>query len=132
MRCRSESRRVAPVTIADEGDIGAFSVSPTGDVAAVFSRPDVPAQIVGFRVVVADARKTLLLSGTGDLIEPDDGVIAVLGDLGFDGVHGLSEAFNQLFALTDQGEILLVDDATGQATLLHETGISFSGAASRR
>jgi dipeptidyl aminopeptidase/acylaminoacyl peptidase len=44
-----ESRRVAPVTSADEGDIGAFSVSPTGDVAAVFSRPDVPAQIVGFR-----------------------------------------------------------------------------------
>lgn len=28
-------------------------------------------------LVVADADKTLLLSGTGDLIEPDDGVLAV-------------------------------------------------------
>jgi len=28
-------------------------------------------------LVVADAEKTLLLSGTGDLIEPDDGVLAV-------------------------------------------------------
>jgi ATP-dependent HslUV protease subunit HslV len=28
-------------------------------------------------LVVADARKTLLLSGTGDLIEPDDGVLAI-------------------------------------------------------
>ena len=28
-------------------------------------------------LIVADARKTLLLSGTGDLIEPEDGVIAV-------------------------------------------------------
>lgn len=28
-------------------------------------------------LIVADARKTLLLSGTGDLIEPDDGVLAI-------------------------------------------------------
>jgi len=28
-------------------------------------------------LVVADARKTFLLSGTGDLIEPDDGVLAI-------------------------------------------------------
>ncbi len=28
-------------------------------------------------LVVADAKKTLLLSGTGDLIEPDDGVLAI-------------------------------------------------------
>jgi ATP-dependent HslUV protease subunit HslV len=28
-------------------------------------------------LVVADARRTFLLSGTGDLIEPDDGVLAV-------------------------------------------------------
>jgi ATP-dependent HslUV protease subunit HslV len=28
-------------------------------------------------LLVADARRTLLLSGTGDLIEPDDGVLAV-------------------------------------------------------
>ena len=28
-------------------------------------------------LVVADARRTLLLSGTGDLIEPDDGVIGI-------------------------------------------------------
>jgi len=28
-------------------------------------------------LIVADRRKTLLLSGTGDLIEPDDGVLAI-------------------------------------------------------
>jgi ATP-dependent HslUV protease subunit HslV len=28
-------------------------------------------------LLVADARRTLLLSGTGDLIEPDDGVLAI-------------------------------------------------------
>jgi len=28
-------------------------------------------------LIVADTRKTLLLSGTGDLIEPDDGVVSV-------------------------------------------------------
>ncbi len=28
-------------------------------------------------LIVADSRKTLLLSGTGDLIEPDDGVVSV-------------------------------------------------------
>ena len=28
-------------------------------------------------MIVADAHKTLLLSGTGDLIEPDDGVVAI-------------------------------------------------------
>ena len=28
-------------------------------------------------LIVADAGKTLLLSGTGDLIEPDDGIVAI-------------------------------------------------------
>jgi ATP-dependent HslUV protease subunit HslV len=28
-------------------------------------------------LIVADATKTLVLSGTGDLIEPDDGVVAI-------------------------------------------------------
>jgi ATP-dependent HslUV protease subunit HslV len=28
-------------------------------------------------LIVADSKKTLLLSGTGDLIEPDDGVVAI-------------------------------------------------------
>jgi ATP-dependent HslUV protease subunit HslV len=28
-------------------------------------------------MIVADAERTLLLSGTGDVIEPDDGVIAI-------------------------------------------------------
>jgi len=39
-------------------------------------------------LVVADAQKTLLLSGTGDLIEPDDGVLAV----GSGGVAAMSAA----------------------------------------
>jgi ATP-dependent HslUV protease subunit HslV len=28
-------------------------------------------------LIVANAEKTMLLSGTGDLIEPDDGVVAI-------------------------------------------------------
>ena len=28
-------------------------------------------------LIVADVKKTLLLSGTGDLIEPDDGVLGI-------------------------------------------------------
>ncbi len=39
-------------------------------------------------LVVADARRTFLLSGTGDLIEPDDGILAV----GSGGVAALAAA----------------------------------------
>ena len=47
-------------------------------------------------LVVADSTKTLLLSGTGDLIEPDDGVVGI----GSGGVPALAAA-RALLAHTD-------------------------------
>lgn len=47
-------------------------------------------------LVVADASKTLLLSGTGDLIEPDDGVVGI----GSGGVAAMAAA-RALLAHTD-------------------------------
>lgn len=47
-------------------------------------------------LVVADSTKTLLLSGTGDLIEPDDGVLAI----GSGGVPAMAAA-RALLARTD-------------------------------
>ena len=55
-------------------------------------------------LIVADAAKTLLLSGTGDLIEPDDGVLAI----GSGGVAAIAAA-RALLAHTDL-------DARGVAT----------------
>lgn len=47
-------------------------------------------------LVVADSKKTLLLSGTGDLIEPDDGVVGI----GSGGVPAMAAA-RALLARTD-------------------------------
>lgn len=49
-------------------------------------------------LVVADARRTFLLSGTGDLIEPDDGVLGI----GSGGVAAVAAA-RALLAHTDLG-----------------------------
>jgi hypothetical protein len=60
------------------------------------------------------------------------GAPIVLGELGYDGVHGLSEAFDLLFAVTASGEVLLVDEGDGSTTLLFDVDIDFTGAASLR
>ena len=54
-------------------------------------------------LIIADARSTFLLSGTGDLIEPDDGIVAV----GSGGPYALAAAR----ALIRHGQL----DATGIA-----------------
>jgi ATP-dependent HslUV protease subunit HslV len=48
-------------------------------------------------LIVADLEKTLLLSGTGDVVEPDDGIIAI----GSGGNYALAAA-RALFAHTDK------------------------------
>lgn len=50
MQVSIESGQVEPVTRIDEGEIGVFDVSATGQVAAVFSRPDLPPNLVGFQI----------------------------------------------------------------------------------
>jgi len=49
-------------------------------------------------LIVADAQKTLLLSGTGDVVEPDDGVTAI----GSGGNYALAAA-RALLSHTDMG-----------------------------
>jgi ATP-dependent HslUV protease subunit HslV len=57
-------------------------------------------------LIVADARKTFLLGGTGDLIEPDDGVLAV----GSGGSAALAAA-RALIAHTDHGAAQVAREA---------------------
>jgi hypothetical protein len=85
----------------------------------------------GYLLVAADDPAD---SGTDVLIEvPWDGPGPILvGSMGFDNVYGLSSAFGLLFGVTHAGEVLLVDETTGAAELLHETDVAFTGAANRR
>ena len=57
-------------------------------------------------LIVADAERTLLLSGTGDLIEPDDGVVAI----GSGGVAAMAAA-RALIAHTDLAPRALVEQS---------------------
>lgn len=57
-------------------------------------------------LVVADARRTFLLSGTGDLIEPDDGVLAVGS-----GAVAATAAARALIAHTDLGAAAVTSEA---------------------
>ena len=57
-------------------------------------------------LIVADAERTLLLSGTGDLIEPDDGVVAI----GSGGVAAMAAA-RALMGHTDLAPRALVEQS---------------------
>jgi len=57
-------------------------------------------------LIVADAERTLLLSGTGDLIEPDDGVVAI----GSGGIAAMAAA-RALIAHTDLAPRALVEQS---------------------
>ena len=57
-------------------------------------------------LIVADAERTLLLSGTGDLIEPDDGVVAI----GCGGIAAMAAA-RALIAHTDLAPRALVEQS---------------------
>lgn len=55
----------------------------------------------------------------------------VVGQTGYDGIWGLTAAWNRLFGLTDAGEVVEIDPTTGATTLIHHyPGLSFFGAAS--
>lgn len=56
----------------------------------------------------------------------------LIGSMGFLEVYGLSSSFDLLFAVTQDGKVLLVDRDTGAAELLFETDVRFTGAANRR
>jgi hypothetical protein len=58
--------------------------------------------------------------------------LEVVGDLGWDGVYGLSSAYGYLFGVTHAGAVLRIDSETGSTELLFETGHSFTGAANVR
>ncbi len=83
--------------------------------------------------------KTLLLvtvvgEGSDRLarVDLETGDVSVLGDTGFSGVMGLASAFDELWGLTGDGGVLRVDENNGEATLVFESDIPFTGAASRR
>lgn len=61
-------------------------------------------------MIVADRRKTLLLSGTGDLIEPDDGILAIGS-----GSVAASAAARALMAHTELDPRAIATEAMGVA-----------------
>ncbi|MFZ9887934.1 MAG: hypothetical protein ACO3JL_10570 [Myxococcota bacterium] len=69
----------------------------------------------------------ILIQLPWDSLEP-----IVIGAFGYDGVFGLSEAFGELFGVTEDGKVLLIDSDTGAAELLFDTDLIFTGAASDR
>ena len=54
-----------------------------------------------------------------------------VGMTGHDSIWGLTAAWNRIFGLTGAGEVVEIDAATGQTTLIHQyPGLAFYGAAS--
>jgi hypothetical protein len=82
-------------------------------------------------------RLLLTVVGTGGdrltVVDLQTREVSVVGDLGFVGVMGLSSAFGELFGVTGTGEVLRIDDETGDTELLFTTpDVRFTGASSRR
>jgi hypothetical protein len=65
------------------------------------------------------------------LVEVDaaTGATTTRGAMGFSKVFGLSASFGFLFGVTQAGEVIEVDPATGTSTLLFDTDNFFNGAA---
>jgi hypothetical protein len=54
-----------------------------------------------------------------------------IGVMGFQGVYGLTAAWGHLFGLTEGGQLIEINESTGEAELLHEfPGMRWFGAAS--
>ncbi|MCB9133984.1 MAG: PD40 domain-containing protein [Anaerolineales bacterium] len=63
-------------------------------------------------------------------IDPNSGEVIVIGDLGFDDVNALAVSQNgTIYGATVSGQLITIDDITGQGTLvgLYGTGLSSSG-----
>ncbi len=65
------------------------------------------------------------------LIDGHTGRAQTVGPIGYRAVYGLTAAWGKMYGLTDSGQLIDIDVATGQGTLVHTfSGISFYGAAS--
>jgi hypothetical protein len=62
-------------------------------------------------------------------INTTTGATTTRGSIGFSRVFGLSDSFGFLFGVTQAGEVIELDAATGQGTLLFDTDVFFNGAA---
>ncbi len=87
---------------------------------------------------VVNKRDTLFMTSKHDG-QPDklvqvsrtDGQGTAIGEVGFDNVFALTAAWGTLYGLTNDGELIEIDQNTGAGTLVHTfSGISFWGAAS--
>ena len=64
-------------------------------------------------------------------VDADSGEAESVGETGFGGLWGLTAAYGYIFAFSSAGEIILLDERTGEGTLVHTiSGVSFYGAAS--
>lgn len=65
------------------------------------------------------------------IINAETGVATNVGDTGYPNIYGLTAAWGFLFGLTDQGQVIQIDEGTGAAELVHTfTGRRWYGAAS--
>ncbi len=59
------------------------------------------------------------------------GGATVVNQTNYDGIWGLTAAWNRVFGLTDLGQVIEIDPFTAETTLIHQyQGLSFYGAAS--
>lgn len=64
-------------------------------------------------------------------INGDNGASTIVGSTSYDGIWGLTAAYSRVFGLTSEGNVIEIDVATGETTLLVSfPELSFYGAAS--
>jgi hypothetical protein len=86
--------------------------------------------------VVTKGNSLLMTSShtdTDSLIRLDGntGMGTLRGDTGVDAIWGLTSAYGVLYGLTSSGRLVIIDETTGAATIIHTfDGLSFYGAAS--
>lgn len=64
------------------------------------------------------------------LVDVESGEPTVIGEIGHNGVYGLTSAWNKLFGLTVGGQLLSIDLGTGAGEALHQFPTQWYGAAS--
>lgn len=64
-------------------------------------------------------------------IDGETGAATIVGQTGYDGIWGLTAAYNRVFGLTDQGHVIEINVGDGSTSLIHHyQQLSFYGAAS--
>lgn len=87
---------------------------------------------------VVNKRDTLFMTSKQDgqsdklvQVSRQSGQGSAIGDIGYDSVFALTAAWGTLYGLTNDGELIEINQNTGAATLVHTfSGIGFWGAAS--